>query len=552
LRRIDVEKRKRIAVKRSWLAWIGLGLIVLVAGVFLMQTLIAYFNDSNPGPLASEIDIQQAVARQGTLTLSVNGSGEFVSTDEIELGFQESGELVAMNVNVGDQVLAGDVLAQIKIDQTAAELAASLTTAELQVLNAQQNLDQYYQNAKLDSAQALLALEKAQLALDSLENYELEQAIAEQELRLAEGAVEEAEMNLSLVNSSPSQGALDTAYASLLFKEKELNEIQEELDRAESQFKSAPNAAARDRLNQQILNLRAQLANQQLEYENALYRSSTLDDPPDAIQLSVAEAQLRTAQAQLAEAQENWEAAQAGPLDGDLAMAEAQLSAAQAEWEGVKDGPDAEKILLAEAQLAKAQAELKLIEVDELILDLVSPIGGTVLSIDAQVGDRNNNETVLKLADLSQPLVEVYLDEIDSANVQVGDRAEIIFDAIPERTFSGQVVEVDPQLHRVGNTQGVRVLVLLDEPPSTLVNLPLGLNAGVDIVAEEAIDVVLVTVEALEQTTDGSYVVYVIDGENIETHPVQIGLRDATTAEIIAGLQPGERVAIGSLNFTQE
>jgi multidrug efflux pump subunit AcrA (membrane-fusion protein) len=218
----------------------------------------------------------------------------------------------------------------------------------------------------------------------------------------------------------------------------------------------------------------------------------------------------------------------------------------------VKDGPDADEILLAEAQLDKAQAELNFIAGSDLILDLVSPIDGIVLSIDAQVGDRINNQTVLTLADLSQPRVEVYLDEIDTANVQVGDRAEIIFDAIPERTFSGQVIEVDPQLSRVGDTQGGRALVLLDEGANNLVELPLGLNAGVDIIAEEATNAVLVTIEAIEQDADGSDVVYVIDGESVEIRKIQVGLKDATTAEIIAGLQPGERVAIGYLNIMQE
>ena len=192
-------------MKRNWMVWIGLGLVVLVAGVFLVQTDIAYFSNSNPEQLASEIGIQQAVARQGTLTMSVSGSGEYVASDEVELGFQENGELVGLNVNVGDQVLAGEVLAQMQIDQTPAE-------------------------------QALLALEGAQQVLDSLEDYELERALAEQELRLAEAAVQEAEMNLYIVNASPLQGALDTAYASLLFKEKELNEIQEQLAQAELQF----------------------------------------------------------------------------------------------------------------------------------------------------------------------------------------------------------------------------------------------------------------------------------------------------------------------------
>lgn len=539
-------------MKQSRLAWIGVGLVVLVAGIYLVQTLIAYFSDSSPGQLTSQIEIQQAVARLGTLTLSVNGTGEYAAFDEVDLGFQESGELVAMNVSVGDQVQTGDVLAQLKIDKTAAELAANLAAAELQMLYAQQNFDQLYQNAELESAQALLALEEAQVQLDSLQNYELELALAEQELHLAESTVDEAEMNLYIVNSLPPQGAQDTAYASLLFKEKELNEIKNQLAQADYQFKSAPNESARDRLNQQVLNLRVQLANEQLEYENALYRYNTLDDQPDAIQLSIAETQLRTARAQLAEAQEKWEAEQAGPPDGDLAMAGAQLAAAQAAWERVKDGPDLNEIQLVEAALAKAEAELKLIEAGELVLDLSSPIDGMVLSVEAQVGDRIKNEIMLTLADLSQPLVEVYLDEIDSANVQVDGRAEIVFDAIPERTFSGQVVEVDPQLHRLGNSQGVRVLVLLDELPTSPVNLPLGLNATVDIIAEEAVNAVLVKLEAIEQDSDGRDIVYVIDGEQFEMRLIQVGLKDATTAEITAGLQPGERVAIGSLNFSQE
>jgi multidrug efflux pump subunit AcrA (membrane-fusion protein) len=539
-------------VKRSWLIWIGLGIIVIVAGVLLVQTLVAYFNGSDPEQMASEIEIQQAVARQGTLTLSVNGSGEYVASDEVELGFQENGQLVALNVNVGDQVLEGDVLAQLKIDQTPAELAANVTNAELEVLRAQNNIDQYYENAEIAAAQALLALEEAQLVLESLEHYDLEMALAEQELRLAEDTVQEAEMKLYIVNSSPSQAAVDTAYASLLFKEKELDEIKDQLAQAELQFKSAPNEAARDRLNQQILTLRARLANQQLEYENALYKYNTMDDPPENNELTVAETQLATAQAQLAEAKEKWETAQAGPANGDLAMAEAQLAAAQAEWERVKDGPGSNEIQLAEAALAKAEAELKLIEAGELILDLVSPIDGTVLSIDAHVGDRIEDQIILTLADLSQPIVEVYLDEIDSANVQVGDRAEINFDAIPERTFSGQVVEVDSELRRVGNTQGVRALVLLDEPPNNLVNLPLGLNAAVDIIAEEAANTVLVMIEAIEQDADGGDIVYVIDGDQVETRLIQVGLKDATTAEVTTGLEPGERVAIGGMNFTQE
>jgi len=527
-------------------------LVVLVVGGFLYLTFSDYSFDSNQEQLSGDSEIQVAVARTGDLTLHVSGSGELVSVAEAGLGFQEKGELVELNVKVGDQVQAGDVLARLQIDQTPAELEVSLASAELEVLHAQQELDQLYENAQIAAARALVALEGAQLALDELMDDELEQALAQQEVHLSEDAVQDAEMNLYIVNSSPSQQALDTAYASLLFKEKDLKELQDRLAQAEYQFKSAPNAMERDRLDQQIKNLRAQIANQQLEYENALYKYNTLDDPPEAIDLTVAEAQLATAQAQLAVAQKYWEQVQEGPHAGELAMAEAQLAEAQTEWERLKNGPEPDEIVLAEAQLAKAETKLASLLSGQLILDLVAPMDGTVLSIDAEIGDRISNKTILTLADLSQPSLEVFLDEVDSANVHVGDRTEVIFDAIPEVIFSGQVVEIDPSLVRNDNSQAVRALVLLDAPPSDLIKLPLGLNAGVDIITGKAVNAILVTVDALHQDANGSYSVYVIDGDALESRPVQVGLMDATTAEIVAGLQPSEQVAIGNLNFDQE
>ena len=111
-------------MKRSWLVWIGLGFIVIVAGLLIVQTLLAYFSDSNANQLASEIEIQEAVVRQGTLTLSVNGSGEFVSTDETELGFQEIGDLLALNVSVGDQVQHQDVLCTLEAMKMENEILA--------------------------------------------------------------------------------------------------------------------------------------------------------------------------------------------------------------------------------------------------------------------------------------------------------------------------------------------------------------------------------------------------------------------------------------------
>ena len=536
-------------MKFNRITWIGLGLLIGIMGVVIF---LAFSPISGEPDQTGENELQSAVARSGDLTISVIGSGELVALSETSLSFEENGELVALKVGVGDLVQAGDVLARLKLDRTESDLAADLAKAELDVLLAQEKIDQTYENAQLEAAKALLAFEEAELAVESLQNYELEQALELQNLSFAEAAVQDAEMDQYIVNSAPSQQALNTTYASLLFKEKELHEIQEQIEQAEYQFVSAPNQMVRDRLDQQLTNLRLQLANQQIEYENALYKSETLDDPPEEIDLTLAEARLATALAQLAEAESNWAEVQKGPPAGDLAIAEAQLAEAQSEWARLNAGPDPDELALLEANLVKAELKLQMLQHESLVLDLVAPVDGTVLTIDAGVGDRVNNEAILTIADLSQAMIAVSVDEIEQASVQVGNRVEISFDALPERIFQGEVVQINPSLIEAGNSQAFRVWVLLDALPNELIKLPLGINAVVDVITSEAENSVLVTIEALHEDLNGGYSVYVIEGENVEQRPVQVGLMDATSAEIVMGLQPGEQVAIGNLNIDRE
>jgi HlyD family secretion protein len=535
-------------VKLNRIAWIGLVLLLAIMGgsLFLMYS-----------PAFSELEqtqqeIQSTITRSGDLIISASGSGELVAVSETKLSFEENGELLALHVGVGDRVQAGDVLAVIKLEQTEADLAAEIAKAELDLLLAQQKIDQRVENAELESAEAQLALEEAQLVVETLQNYELAQALALQSLHLAEEAVQDAEMNLYITNSAPSQAAMNTAYASLLFKEKELREIQDQIAQAEYQFKGAPNQMVRARLDQQLTKLRLQLANQQIEYENALFHYETLDDPPEELDISVAEARLVTALAQLAEAERNWVDVQDGPPTGDLTMAAAQLAAAQSEWERLNHGPDPDEMELLEAQMVRAQLQLQTLKNERLTSDLVAPMDGTVQTIEAAVGDRVGNEAILTIADLSQMVIAVSLDEIDQAAVQVGNRVEIIFDALPERTFQGEVVQISPSLIKVDNSKAFRIWVLLDDLPNALINLPLGANAVVDVVTGEAQGSVLVSRDALHEDGSGGYSVYVIEGENLERHPVQVGLMDATTAEIAVGLQPGEKVAIGNLDMDWE
>ncbi len=78
-----------------------------------------------------------------------------------------------------------------------------------------------------------------------------------------------------------------------------------------------------------------------------------------------------------------------------------------------------------------------------------SPIEGRIVGLNIEegeivvVGTMNNPGTqILSVADLSRMLVKADVDETDVVDVQVGQRAKITVDALPDTSFEGIVTEV--------------------------------------------------------------------------------------------------------------
>jgi multidrug efflux pump subunit AcrA (membrane-fusion protein) len=92
----------------------------------------------------------------------------------------------------------------------------------------------------------------------------------------------------------------------------------------------------------------------------------------------------------------------------------------------------------------------------------------------------------------------------------------------------------------------VKILVQLDqEGMDSSTTLPVGLNASVDIIAGQAINAVLVPVEALRELDPGEYAVFVVENGEPKLRVVEVGLVDITSAEILSGLDAGEIVTTG-------
>src|SRR5262245_7022649 len=63
--------------------------------------------------LAPATTATTATVSQGDLTIAVTGSGSVAAARSVDLPFQQDGTVTSVNVKVGDQVKAGQVLAQL-------------------------------------------------------------------------------------------------------------------------------------------------------------------------------------------------------------------------------------------------------------------------------------------------------------------------------------------------------------------------------------------------------------------------------------------------------
>jgi len=234
-----------------------------------------------------------------------------------------------------------------------------------------------------------------------------------------------------------------------------------------------------------------------------------------------------------------------------LDVAEANLEIARKEYEAYKDGPTETELAEAEQQIASAEADLASAKKMESVVELVAPWDGTVTAISADVGEYLGTTSFLTLADLDNPVLQVSLDESDMELVALGYPAEIVFDALPDIVYTGIVTTIDPSVATQSNVNTITALVKLDKTQlSEGTTLPIGLSAAVDIIAGQAENAVMVTLDAIRDLGDGEYAVFVMeDGEPV-LRTVTVGLTDTTTAQILSGLQAGETVSTGTMKTT--
>ena len=200
---------------------------------------------------------------------------------------------------------------------------------------------------------------------------------------------------------------------------------------------------------------------------------------------------------------------------------------------------------------------------------IFAPISGRVIALSAKEGEvvvsgtMNNPASIIAtVADLSELLVEVDVDETDIVDVALGQPADVKVDAIPARAYHGKVVEIGSSGYERPAQPDVtffKVKILLTDPD---VKLRPGMSARADVHVAEHPQALVVPVEAvvyrrplgpdgkpLKEGAAGAdeevKVAFVVEKGKAVQRPVTLGISDATHVEVTAGIKPGEVVISG-------
>jgi HlyD family secretion protein len=514
-------KGKRIAIIAGALA-----VVLLVAGLLALGGL-----RQNRIVLAG---LETALLQRGDLQVTVDADGVVSSNQTALLAWKTSGTVDQVQVELGENVQAGQELASLEYTS----LPQPVILAQVELISAQRQLDNLLQSSA-QQAQALKAVEDARHALEDARDPTKAQAAGKEKLAAAQKDLEAAERQLYILTRPPSQEALDQAQANLLLAEKLLNDTLKSYRSIEHRVNMNPKKyfffESRALYRRILDSLEIKRTRDQRAYEESLKRYNNLKAPSDPDDVALAQAAVELAQAQMAQAERQWERVAEGASPADLAVLEAGLADAQRQLQRWQDGPNPDEVAAAMARVQAAEAALSLPR-------LKAPFAGQITGLSVMPGDNvSPGSLAFRLDDTSRMLVDVLVSEVDVNRIRTGQAAELTFDGVPGRVYNGVVVDVPAVGEEIQGVVSFPVQIEMSDADEAI--RP-GMTGAVTLVVDEVKDALLIPNQAL-RFEDGQRVVYVQrDGQFLPV-PVKLGAAAKEFSQVLDGdLQAQDEVLL--------
>ena len=216
--------------------------------------------------------------------------------------------------------------------------------------------------------------------------------------------------------------------------------------------------------------------------------------------------------------------------------------------------------------------------------NIVAPMDGVVLTKAVEIGESitsgvssfNAGTVLFTVADVSRMIVKAGVNEVDIGKIRVGMPVKVTLDAYPKVAFKGKIDRIAPAVRLDDKVRVFDVEIRLDAQGRELRS---GMTANIEVAGEQKAKVLTVPVESVFKRDDQEivYVKKAIDMKAFaeeakkkksdeeakqaekdawkkffDKRVVTTGLADNAKVEILAGLKPGEEVALEDPTLTKK
>lgn len=371
-------------------------------------------------------------AQDGSTALQASGT---IEVSQVQISPEVGGKVLEVYAAEGQALQRGqpllrldDTLMQAQLDQARAALSqaqanyalvaagappeqrlVAVRAAELELLQAEQALEDLNETAGLAAAAASLAVAEADRELDRATQY-LD----------------------NLLGDAP-QADVDAAHAAVVLARKQLDDAQED-------FRPYENKAEDNLVRAQ---LQTRLAAAQKAYDNLVTRYNNVTGTANQYELALAQAAQAAAQAKLDDARRTEEKLQNGPDPDVLALAQARVALAQAHLDAARAGPSEEQLALAQAQVESAREAVGTLELQLEKLLLLAPADALVMLSTVQPGEFVTPGALLFTLGLQDELsITIYVSEDRYGQISLGQQAQVQVDSFPLKSFPAVVTYI--------------------------------------------------------------------------------------------------------------
>jgi len=539
---------KKLLKKKSVIA-----LIVIAAGVG------GYYIYKNATKVPVTTRYVTAAAAKGTISVSVSGTGQVSSSNQVNINPQVGSTITSLPVKVGQKVAAGDIIArldQTNLQQTLRNDQASLDSAKLalqklqepatplELLQAQDSLAQAQtteQNAKTTLATAynngFTSVTNAFLDLPNIMTG-LQDVLNGNEANKNQNNCDYYADAVRNYNSSSDQYRNDAVNA--------YQTAVTAYNKDFSDFKNITRSSSTDQITA-VINETYATANTIAEaVKNSTnlvqFYSDTLTEnniKPIALattqlnQLNGFTNLINSHLSDLLNIQQTVQNNQNTITSSQQSIAEKQATIAQ-----LTAGADPLDIQSAKLTIEKAQNALLNDQQTLSYYTVRAPFAGSIAVLPVSVGQQVSTGTTIATLIANQQIAVVSLNEVDAATVKIGQKATLAFDAIDNLIITGEVSEMD----LIGTvSQGVvsyNVTIVFDTQDS---RIKAGMSVSAAIITNTDVDVLYVPNAAIKTQGTQTYVQVLVNGAPVRT-TVVTGLANDTDTEITSGLNEGDQV----------